>query len=107
MLKVLACECSGVDSLARGLLQEAEVKNWMDVLLHKGKEHCQTILERLPEKYHVSLEYRALLDYITNNETGAFTIIVGYDETHFYWEDIHSNAPIERTRAIAIAKRFA
>lgn len=105
MLKVLGCECGGVDSLARGLLQEAKVSDWMSVPLHKGKEHCLHILEQLPPIYHPSLEYRALYDYISAG--GSYTVIMGYDGSHFYWEDIHSNAPIERTRALSIAKRFA
>lgn len=105
MLKILACMCGGVDSLARGLLQDANVPDWMSVPIHKDKEHCLTILERLPEKYHSSLQYQALHDYLQN--ASFYTIVVGYDDTHFYWEDFHSNAPIERSRALAITQQFA
>lgn len=105
MLKILTCECSSVESLARGLLQEAEIANWMEVPIHKGKEHCLNILSHYPESHQATLEYRALADFIP--EASSYVIVVGADETRFYWENFADNAPIERARARAIAKEFA
>lgn len=105
MLKILACTCGGVDQLARGLLQECNYADWLTIDIHKGKEHCQTILAFLEEELGPSLPLGALKNYIEN--TGTFTIVIGYDPTHFYWEDFHSNAPIERARAKAIVEAFA
>lgn len=105
MLKILACACGGVDQLARGLLQECEYADWLTAEIHKGKEHCLTVLSFLADELGESLPLRALQSYIEN--TGTFTIVVGYDPTHLYWEDFHTNAPIERARAKAIVEAFA
>lgn len=105
MLKLCCCECGSAEPLVRGLLQEAGITNWMSVEIHKGKEHCQTVLARFPEPYQSSLQLQALINLVKENST--FVVVLGYDKTRIYWEDISSNAPIERTRALAIVKEFA
>lgn len=105
MLKLLTCDCGGVDSLVRGILNQAGVSNWMTYEIHKGKEHCQTILDRFPEKYHGLLAYRALADYLKDH--GTFAIIIGYDDNSFFWQEVRSNAPKDVFDAIGIIKRFA
>lgn len=105
MLKVCMCECPAAEPLVRGLLREAGVTNWMDAEIHKGKEHCLTVLERLSESLGHPLEMRALLDYIA--KTSTYAVVVGYDKERVYWSDFSSNAPVERTEAKAIVETFA
>lgn len=110
MLKLLTCACGSTEPLTRSLLQEAGITDWMTVEIHKEKEHCRKIVENLPQKFHELLAYRALQSYLDPNSekpVSAFAIIVGYDDTSFYWEDFSSNAPDVRIRALAIAERFA
>lgn len=105
MLKLLMCNCSGTESLIRNVLNQAGVVSWMTYEVHKGKEHCQTILGYFPEKYHPLLSYRALTDYLDHQ--GTFAVIIGYDDNSFFWQDVHTNAPKDVFDAIAIVKRFA
>lgn len=110
MLSLLMCDCGSAEPLARGLLEEAKITNWMAVPIHKGKEHCRTIIERFPEQFHGLISYRALQSYLAEDApkpVSSFVIIVGYDQDTFYWEDFSSNAPDIRVRAVAIAERFA
>lgn len=105
----LTCQCGSADSLAQGLQQEAGITNWMALPIHKGKEHCRTIVERFPEQFHTLLSYRALVSYLSpdaEKPVSTFVIIVGYDDTTFYWEDFASNAPDSRIRALAILERY-
>lgn len=104
-LKILGCECSGVEGTARDVLAGSGIANWMNVPLHKGKDHCKTVLDRFPTPFHSLVAYRALLDHIENN--AAYAVILGYDDEFFFWEDVGSKAPIEVVRAQEIAKRFA
>lgn len=104
-LLLLTCDCGGAEPLVRNVLREASVSNWMTYEIHKGKEHCRTIVSYLPAEYAAHLSYRALVDFLAN--AGAFAVIVGYDKNRFFWEDIHANAPVEHMRAIAIAEEFA
>lgn len=110
MITLLSCECSSTEPLMRGLIQEAGIADWMTVEVHKGKEHCQTIIDQLPTRFHSLLAYRALQSYLSPDNpksVSSFAIIVGYDKDTFYWEDFASNAPDARIKALAIAKRFA
>lgn len=70
-----------------------------------GKEHCLDILSKLPIQHQTSLPYRTLVDHL--RQASSFSIILGYDASHLYWEDVRSNAPIETIRATAIAREFA
>lgn len=105
MLEALTCQCHSAEPLVRQVLQQAQVPNWMETPIQIGKEHCLRILETLPPVHQASLPYQALAQHIQN--ASAFAVILGYDDTHLYWEDVHTNAPIEVTRAIAIIKQFA
>lgn len=105
MLKILTCECTSATPLVQQLLRRTETPNWMDIPVHKGKEHCRTVLSYFPDPYKELLSFRALYDYLEN--ASSFAIVVGYDDTTFYWADIHSNAPADVLQAEAILKRFA
>lgn len=104
-IRVFTCDCHGAEPLARQVLQKAKVPNWMDFYVEHGKEHAITILSYMPEDYTSSLQHRALIDHI--KEKSSFVVIVGYDDAHFYWSDIYSNAPADVAQAVAILKRFA
>lgn len=104
-LKILACNCGGAEPVARSVLQEAGVENWMTVDIHKGKEHCKTILNYFPEPFHKLLAFQGLLTHIEENS--KYAVILGYDDEYLFWEDVASNSPIEVTRAKVIAQRFA
>lgn len=105
MILLLACECSSAEPLARGVAQEAGIRDWLTLPLHKGKEHALTVLSHFPEPFKRLLAFRALEDHISRG--GTFVVVVGYDDEYFYWSDIHSNAPSDRMDAITILKRFA
>lgn len=105
MILVLACDCGSATPLARRVLQDGGVADWLTIPIHKGKEHSLHMLETLPQPLHTLLAYRALADHIAS--ASSFTVIVGYDDETFYWSDVHTNAPIEVMEAHAILKRFA
>lgn len=102
---LLTCQCGSAEPLARGVAQEAGIHDWLTLPIHKGKEHCLTVLSRFPEPFKRLLAFRALEDHISKGST--FVVVLGYDDEFFYWSDIHSNAPADRMDAIAILKRFA
>lgn len=104
-LCILACACGGVDSLTRGVLRQAGVPNWMTYEVHKGKEHCRTVLSRFPTQLHPLLAFRALESHLENN--GTFAVIIGYDDNSFFWGDVHTNAPKDVFDTINIVKAFA
>lgn len=101
----LTCDCSAAEPLARGAAEEAGLTNWLTLEIHKGKEHCLTVLSRFPAPYKELLAFRALEDKISAG--GSFVTVVGYDDQYFYWADLASNAPADRFDAISIIKRFA
>lgn len=105
MLKLLVCECGAAEPLARQVCQQAGLTDWMAIPLHKGKEHCLTVLDRFPEQYHGLLAYRALWDKI--EQGGTFVIVLGYDEEYFYWANVASGSPSDMLDGTAILKRFA
>lgn len=105
MVVLLTCDCGGAEPLVRNVLRDASVDNWMTYEIHKGKEHCRKIVSYFPSQLHELLAFRALESCLENQ--GAFAIIVGYDDNSFFWEDVHTNAPIENIRARAIVERFA
>lgn len=105
MLKFLCCECGSAGPLARGVAQEAGLSDWLTLEIHKGKEHCLSILSQFPAPYKELLAFRALEDKISQG--GSFVTVIGYDEEYFYWADVASGAPSDRMDALAIIKRFA
>lgn len=104
-LMVLACECGAAEPLARQVLEPVVPTTWLSVPIHKGKEHCLTVLSHFPEPFQQLVAYQALLNHIEENS--SFVVFVGYDHEYFYWEDVASNAPAEVASATAIIKRFA
>lgn len=106
MILLLTCDCPSAEPLVRKALQEAGIKEWLATSIHKGREHCLTILERFPKPYHELLAFRALFDYL-DSRASSFNVIVGYDDETFYWADIHSGAPMDWMDGQAILKRFA
>lgn len=105
MITFLCCECGAAVPLARQAAESAGLTNWMAIPLHKGKEHCLTILDRFPEPFKKLVSYRALYDMIGRG--GTFVVVLGYDEEFFYWVDISSGTPSDMFDATAILKRFA
>lgn len=104
-LCILTCACGGVDGLVRNVLRQAGVANWMTYEVHRGKEHCQTVLSRLPSQLHPLLAYRALEDHLEHN--GTFAVVIGYNDNAFFWGDVHTNAPKDVFDTINIIKAFA
>lgn len=105
MLKLIACSCGGVEPLLKQLLQECNTPGWMEIPVHMGKEHSQTILSYFPNAVKESLDYRALTQFIEN--ASRYAVVIGYDDKRFYWENVASKAPVEVARAKAIIKEFA
>lgn len=105
MLKFLSCACSSAEPLLRGLLQEANFADWLYVPLHKGREHCLSVLDGFPAPFQALLAFQALVKFI--EEHSSYAIVLGYDDTTFYWVDISRNAPKEKAEARAVLERFA
>lgn len=105
MIALMTCECNSAMPLARQTCQKAGIHDWMAVPLHKGKEHCLTVLSHFPSEFKELLAFRALEGFISNH--GTFVCVVGYDKENFYWADVSNNDPKSVFDAIAILKRFA
>lgn len=105
MIKLLTCNCGSAEPLVRQTLRSSGITTWLTEPIHKGKEHCLTVLSYFPEPYHELLAFKALQDHLST--TSSYAIIIGYDDSSFYWSDIHSNAPQEVIQAQSILERFA
>lgn len=101
----VTCECGAADGLVRQAAQAAGLQNWMSLPVHKGKEHCLTVLSHFPEGHRKLLAFRALESLIAQG--GSYAVVVGYDGEQFYWSSIDSNSPKDMLDAVAILKRFA
>lgn len=101
----LTCDCGAAEPLARGAAEEAGLTDWLNLRIHKGKEHCLTVLSHFSAPYKGLLAFQALEEKISQG--GSFVTVVGYDDEYFYWADLASNAPADRFDAISIIKRFA
>lgn len=99
------CECGAAEPLGRQVAMQAGITNWMAIPLHKGVEHCLTVLDRFPEPYKQLLAHRALCDFI--RQGGTFVVAIGYDDEYFYWANVASGSPADMMDGGAILKRFA
>lgn len=77
----------------------------MSIPLHKGKEHCLSLLSNFPAPHKRLLAFKALESYI--DQGGQYAVVIGYDDEYFYWASISSNSPKDQFDAQAILKRFA
>lgn len=102
---LLTCECGSAEPLARQVAQAAGIVDWMSLPLHKGVQHCLTVLDRFPEPFHDLLAFRALHNFIEGG--GTYVVVVGYTDEFFYWADVSSGSPKDMLDGQSILKRFA
>lgn len=104
MLTLLVCNCGGAEPLARSVLKEAGVNDWLTTPLIKGNKNCLEWLNKLPTELRTMDVVDALFMMIKNH--GRFAVVVGYDGEHFRWSDVASGNIKAKLDGEVIAKQF-
>ena len=86
MILLLACSCSGVVPLLRGVLREAGHSGWLDYPVYQGKQEALKTLDQFPDFYKQLPEFGALRGSISNRS--SFAVAIGYDKDTFRWADV-------------------
>lgn len=104
MIYVLTCECGGVENMARAILRDAGVRDWLNVPIYKGKSKAREILSN-PEISGI-FAVQALLKYI--NETSAYAVVLGIDKIKnvAIWADAKRGKIQSRLDAQIIAENY-
>lgn len=104
MIYVLTCECGGVENMARAILRDAGVRDWLNVPIHKGKSKAREILSN-PEISDI-FAVQALLKYI--NETTSYAVVLGVDKAKniAIWSDAKRGKIQSRLDAQIIAENY-
>lgn len=99
------CDCGGAERLLRKVLSDANVNNWLDIPVYKGKARFQEFYNSCPEEYKNTLEMGALNQYITN--ASKYTVVLGMKNGHICWADSSHGDVKSRLDAQVICERFA
>lgn len=104
MIYVLTCACGGVESMARAILREAGIKDWLNVPVYQGKEKAREILQDPEISYLPAVQ--VLLKYI--NETTSYVVVLGIDKVRdaAIWADAKRGNIQHRLDAQIIAENY-
>ena len=105
MILLLACSCSGVIPLLRGVLKEAGHSGWLDYPVYQGKHDALKTLDQFPDYYKKLPEYGALCDSIKRRS--QFAVVIGYDKDRFKWADVAMGDIRAKLDAEVIVSHFA
>lgn len=105
MIVVLACHCSSSLPKARKFLQNNNVKDWMEIPVHLGKESALQFLAKFSDDTEGFSSLTALRSFIRNS--ARFIVILGYDEGREEWADIGHGDMKGKADAELIIERFA
>lgn len=104
MIRILICDCSGSEPLARSVLKSAGVEDWLKAPIERGRQRSVSWLESLPDQLKQTPEYGAL--QLSLKGRGRFSIIVGYTNDVFKWADVGSGKLSDKLDGEVLAKRF-
>ena len=104
MLILLVCNCGGAEPLARSVLKEAGVKDWLVTSLVRGNKNCLEWINKLPSATRNLDVVDALFMMIKNKS--RYAVIVGYDDEHFRWSDVANGSIKAKLDGEVIAKQF-
>lgn len=103
MIGVVTCTCGSSEGLARKILRESGLNNWMDIPVIRGKD----LSKRQILPYQSLTNARELLAFISNHS--KYVVVYGYDADNnvFEWRDCASGSVKEKIEAEALIKAFA
>lgn len=104
MLILLVCNCGGAEPLARSVLKEAGVKDWLTTSLVRGHKNCLEWINKLPSTTR-NLDVTDALFMMIKNKS-KFAVVVGYDDDHFRWADVANGDLKSKLDGQVIAKQF-
>lgn len=105
MIAVLICRCGGALEKARAFLKNHGVDNWMTFPIIEGHEDARAFISHITPKPDGPDAPGAVANFL--EYSGSFVIVLGLDQTHFMWSDIHDNNPASVIDAEQILEQFA
>ena len=103
MIVGLICNCSGSEDQIRGLFNECELPNWLDIPVYKG-DKAKEFVKKLIPLYPDTPQPQILANYLEEN--ASYAIVCGYD-TIVRWSDIGHGNLSARIEARTVTKAFA
>ena len=104
MLILLVCDCGGAEPLARSVLKEAGVADWLTTSLVRGHKNCLEWINKLNGDLRNGDKADALFMMIKNKS--RFAVVAGYDDDHFEWADVSNGDIKSKLDGQIIAKQF-
>lgn len=102
MIAVFGCKCHNAIPIARKVLADAKIPEWLEVPIHKGHDKAKELIPQIDTKDEQKKE--ELLDCILHRS--SYVIIVGWDINQLDFADVASGSPIDTSLGKVIAKDY-
>lgn len=102
MIAVFGCKCNNAIPIARKVLANAEIEEWLEIPIHKGHDLAKELIPQMNTRAVLNRE--ELLDYILHRS--SYVVIVGWDENELQYADVASGSPMDLSLGKVIAKDY-
>ena len=105
MIAVVTCTCGGAEGMARTVLKNGGLSNWLEIPIAQGKNQTKYVLDTFKSKHENNSAYKALCDYV--EKKGRYVVLIGEKGKTFAWADVARGTLQERLDAEILVKEFA
>lgn len=104
MLIILTCTCGNAENMARSILKEANINDWLGIPITKGKQKSLDVLNGMSRKARLQREWQELYAIVTTR--GRFVLFIGINGDLIRFADAANGDIKSKLDAQIIAKNF-
>lgn len=103
MLAVFGCKCKNAEPLARRVLQQAGILNYLSIPFYMGHKEAKKYVPLIQTADETSK--RTLLSYILSSS--GYSVVVGWNDEALEWSEVGSGRPIDISDGKIVAQRYS